>query len=320
MNLRNFDARILATVTVTFNPDLSLLENQLRLLPETCRKVVVDNASSPDCVEEIESLAARIANVRLLRNADNLGLAAAINHGVMAAATEVSPSPQWLLLLDQDSEPRPGSIEALVDAFDAMVAKGERVGCVGPLLRDPATGLTHGFHQCSSWRWKRMHPSAESVEPVSCSNLNGSGTLVSMALFRQLGGLDESMFIDHVDTEWSFRVLAAGYSLWGAPAALFDHRMGEASLRFWCFGWRVWPSRSPQRHYFLFRNAIWLMRRDYVPRVWKLWAVVKMLLTAIVVGILGPMRRRQWLFMRRGIREGMSRSSPVDMKPKQMIR
>lgn len=299
------DELSLSTVTVTYNPDLASLEAQLGALPESCVKIIVDNASRPDLLAAVEALAGRSRNVRLLRNASNLGLAAAINQGAREAAA-LQPPPRFVLLLDQDSEPRPGSIEALVAAFRTLEEGGSRVGCVGPTLLDPETGLTHGFHQCTGWRWRRAYPPLGSTKPVPCANLNGSGTLVPLLLFQQLGGLDEALFIDHVDTEWSFRVLDAGYQLWGVPEATFEHRMGQVSLRFWWFGWRLWPSRSPQRHYFLFRNATILMRRHYVPLVWKFWAVVKLALTAAVSGLFDVQRRAQLRNMIRGVGAGIS--------------
>lgn len=290
----------LATVTVTFNPDVAVLAAQLHALPVACSKIIVDNASRPEIAVQIEALATHTAKVHLLRNDSNLGLAAAINRGVRLASG-FTPAPCFVLLLDQDSEPQVGSVEVLVAAFEALEASGQKVGCVGPLLRDPDTQLTHGFHQCVRWRWKRVYPSAASADPVACANLNGSGTLVSLALFLELGGLDESLFIDHVDTEWAFRVLAAGYTLWGIPNSIFDHRMGQVSVRFWFFGWRVWPSRSPQRHYYLFRNAVRLMRKSYVPRVWKVWATVKLCLTFVTYVCFDRRRCLQAREMIRGV-------------------
>lgn len=289
----------LATVTVTFNPDLPLLEAQLRALPSACAKIIVDNASRPALVAQVAALAGAVPNATLLRNDVNVGLAAAVNQGV-AALAGLAAVPEFVLLLDQDSGPQAGSIAALVHAFQTLESQGHRVGCVGPLLHDPATGLTHGFHQCTRWRWKRVYPPEGSMAPVPCANLNGSGTLVRVALFQELGGLDEALFIDHVDTEWAFRVLARGYSLWGIPNAVFDHRMGNASRRIWCFGWRLWPDRSPQRHYYLFRNAVILMRRSYVPRVWKVWAVAKLIITVVVTLVLGPGRTNQFRQMVKG--------------------
>jgi len=292
----------LATVTVTFNPDLALLEAQLRALPVDCVKFLVDNASQPDVFARVNALAAQRPDIRVLRNDTNLGLAAAVNRGVHAAASMPAPA-TFVLLLDQDSEPKPDSVARLMKGFQDLETGGYRVGCVGPTLRDPQARLTHGFHQCTRWRWKRAYPAVDSEEPVPCTNLNGSGTLVRIALFEQLGGLDESFFIDHLDTEWSFRVLHAGYGLWGIPNAVFDHRMGQASVRFWWFGWRVWPSRSPLRHYYLFRNAVTLMRRSYVPRVWKCWAVAKLAITAGVALLAFRNAKAQLSHMLRGVRD-----------------
>ena len=302
--MNDIDLAAVAAITVTYNPDLGPLRTQLAALPAESLKILVDNASMPHTLEQIETLAKRTPNTRLLRNMQNLGLAAAVNRGVYAARAN-DPRLRLVLLLDQDSEPRPGSIQTLVTALDTLERQGEPVGGVGPCLLDADTGLSHGFHQAAHWRWKRTYPPPGSAQPVACTTLNGSGTLVPIDLFLQLGGLDEALFIDHVDTEWSFRVLAAGFGLWGVPAAVFNHRMGQSSIRFWLFGWRVWPSRSPQRHFFLFRNALLLMRRPYVPRVWKVWALVKLMLTAGVHGLFDDQRREQWNQMRQGLSAGL---------------
>lgn len=294
----------LATITVTFNPSLSQLEAQLYVLPEPSIKVIVDNASHPQLRAEVAILVRRFRNVHLICSETNRGLAAAINLGAQWLFA-LERKPELVLLLDQDSEPQHGSIEALMTAFLQLSTSGGAVGAVGPLLQDPVTGLTHGFHQSTRLRWTRAYPSAYSSTPVSCSNLNGSGTLMSLALFRDLGGLDEDLFIDHVDTEWAFRILAHGYKLWGIPNAVFKHSMGEASTRIWLFGWRVWPVRSPIRHQYLYRNAVKLMNRPYVPRVWKVWAIAKLTLTAGVITIGGPLRVQQLSNMWRGVVAGL---------------
>lgn len=299
------DSSALATITVTFNPDIHLLESQLRALPEECVKIIVDNASVPALLAQVEALVQELKNAYLLRNPSNLGLATALNRGATKAA-ELEPKPRFVLLLDQDSEPQPGSIEVLMVAFERLEKAGHAVGCVGPLLQDATTGLSHGFHQCTRWRWRRIYPVTGTSIPVACANLNGSGTLVPLALLMRLDGLEDDFFIDHVDTEWAFRVLANGCSLWGIPAAVFVHRMGGASLRFWWFGWRVWPSRSPQRHYYLVRNAVRLMRRGYVPRVWKVWACLKLIMIFFLHVLFDSRRHMQAKKIIAGFREGLS--------------
>jgi len=293
-----------ATITVTFNPALELLQAQLNALPRESFKIIVDNASEPQTVQQLERLVAQTPNAQLLRNTHNTGLATALNLGVRHAR-EHAPQARFALLLDQDSEPLPGSVPALIAGFEELERMGRPVGCVGPALIDVETGLPHGFHQATRWRWRRVYPAPGTHTPIVCTNLNGSGTLVPIELFLELGGLDDRLFIDHVDTAWSFRVLAAGYELWGVPSAVFRHRMGQSSLRFWLLGWHVWPARSPTRHYFLFRNAMALIRRPGVLRVWKFWAVVKLALTAGVHGLFDRERGEQWRQMWRGLHDGL---------------
>lgn len=119
----------LATVTVTFNPSKMELEAQLHALPTSSIKVIVDNASLPQHWAEIKIVASKFKNVHLIRSDSNLGLAAAINRGVNWLAT-LTPSPEFVLLLDQDSEPQPGSINALLTALKKLQSQENKVGCV----------------------------------------------------------------------------------------------------------------------------------------------------------------------------------------------
>lgn len=298
----------LATVTVTYHPEVPALEAQLRALPAKSLKVLVDNASGEPVLSRIRRLVDTVPRTMLIECERNEGLAAALNRGVDAICASASEVEE-VLFLDQDSVPLKDSVHVLQRALHSLREREERVGCVGPSLLDVDTGLRHGFHQATRWRWKRAYPSDDAY--VHCANLNGSGTLVPIKLYRALGGLDASLFIDHVDTEWSFRVAAAGYSLWGVPGAVFEHSMGVSGARFWLLGWRVWPVRSPLRMFFLYRNAVILMRRTYVPRVWKFWAVVKLAVNALVVLILGPQRKTQLERMWSGIRAGL-RADPLE--------
>lgn len=296
----------LATITVTYQPDLEVLHRQLQQLPVNAVKIIVDNGTQADVRDKLEELVASVHMAELVVNRDNVGLAAGLNIGLRAVSATAGVT--HVLLLDQDTEPGYGQAEKLYAAYFQLMARTDKLGCIGPNLVDPATGLSHGFHRMWMGMWKRVFPARNSQVPVACDNLNGSGTLMALALVDELGGLDEGLFIDHVDTEWIFRVKAAEYGVFGIPNVHFQHRMGERSLRIWLFGWRVWPYRSPQRHYYLFRNTLRLMRRGYVPLVWKIWAAAKMLLTAVAYFLADQDRRAQWQSMVKGARDGLDRT------------
>ncbi|UGB38978.1 glycosyltransferase [Frateuria soli] len=289
----------LATVTVTYRPELVILRKQLDQLPRDALRIVVDNASPEPLRVCLRTLVAEEGAV-LIENDANLGLAAATNIGVAHA---LRAGVQRVLFLDQDTEPGVTGVADLCAAHDRLHTSDPRPSCIGPRLIDFTTGLDHGFHQQRGWRWVRVWP-PRGAPPVPCVNLNGSGTLVPSAILVALGGLEDDLFIDHVDTEWAFRVLAAGFGLYGAPDVAFGHRMGEKTWRFWWWGWRVWPYRSPLRHRYLFRNAVRLMHRPYVPRVFKTWAVVKLLVTFCVHALFDSARAQQTRAMLQGVADG----------------
>ena len=291
-----------AAIVVTFHPEVHRFKMVLDALPARVQLIVVDNNSPPPILEGIRQALGERDGVKLLCNSSNVGLAAAINRGAAAASAEHA---KFLLLMDQDSVPCGDAVQRLYEAFLELERAGVAVGGVGPRLKDASTGLEHGFHTIHGWRWERVYPEPRDIFPVRCANLNGSGTFVRTSTFLQLGGLDESLFIDHVDTDWSFRLSHLGFQLFGIPDAIFNHEMGESGKRFWLLGWRVWPVRSPLRHYYLFRNAIMLLRRSYVPFVWKFWAVVKLGATLMVHGILDPRRTDQLRQMCKGLHDGL---------------
>jgi len=296
-------ATYLAIVIVTYQPNLDQLQRQLQQLPVTASKILIDNASHAEVLGELQRMVTETPNAALIPNPENAGLAAGLNAGIHAASS--LPGITHVMLLDQDTEPGHGQVERLLHAFSLLETQVERVGCVGPNLVDPSTGLCHGFHRARFGMWTRVFPSTNQDAPLACDNLNGSGTLMRLALVHEIGDLDETFFIDHVDTEWAFRVKAAGCSLYGIPDVRFLHRMGESSLRFWFLGWRLWPYRSSHRHYYLFRNAVRLMRRPYVPAAWKFWASIKLMLTATVHLVMDSSRGKQWRQMTQGIRDGL---------------
>lgn len=295
----------LAIVTVTYHPDIADLHRQMMGLPPYSAWVIVDNASSKTTQDLLQALSSARPNTYLIRNEINQGLAAAINLGAIYVRDHIKGN-KYLLLMDQDSIPTNQAVEKLLDAYSALHEQTPKVGCIGPRLIDVSTGLQHGFHQIRRLRWVRVFPEENSRHPINCTNLNGSGTLTETEFFLNIGGLESNLFIDHADTEWAFRVLNSGRLLYGIPWATFEHSMGEKGLRFWFFGWRVWPQRSPVRHYYLFRNAVWLIQRNYVPGVWKFWAVIKLLATFIGHGLFDRHRLAQLRCMLNGLRCGVN--------------
>ena len=121
-------------VIVAFNPSERLLENVAALRPQVAEVVVVDNASSPSTLQDIQEV--EKCGAKVFYNEENLGIAAALNIGVNYALEQ---GYAWIATFDQDSQPPPEFVERLLGTYDPYPDK-ERVAILSPIYRDEATG------------------------------------------------------------------------------------------------------------------------------------------------------------------------------------
>ena len=90
---------------------------------------------------------------------------------------------------------------------------------------------------------------------VNVDFLLSSGSLLPLSALANIGLMDESLFIDHVDTEWCFRAKAHGFQLFGVCDAVMTHALGERRKEIWFLRQRVVPFHKPFRYYYMFRNS-----------------------------------------------------------------
>lgn len=258
-------------VVVTYFPQPQPLLNLLKaLVPQVAHVVVVDNTSADDpCVESLlRGLA--LPHVELIRLGANLGVAKALNMGIESA---MQAGATHVLLSDQDSLPAPDMVEGLLRAIHELQGKGLSIGAVGPSFVDQVSTQPYRFQvrRPEQWFYSNQEPT-EAAPHVQTLSLITSGTLIPVQCLRDIGMMREDFFIDHVDMEWSHRALAAGFALFGTRYAKMSHHMGDCTLRAWVLGWRNLNEYGPLRLYYRFRNFVYLLRLDYVPRWWKLRA------------------------------------------------
>lgn len=189
--------------------------------------LVIDNGT-PD--RGGERLARDFPMFTHLRNEANLGFAGGNNVGLRRA---LDSGAEFALLLNNDTEVRPGAIEALVAAAEA----DPRIGMVNPkILHHEPRGLiwfAGGRH--SLWTGQVRHlgrgegDRGQWDRPGPQSFATGCALLVRRATLEQIGLLDESLFMYAEDLDWSLRARRAGWTLWFEPRAAVTHR--EAVLR-----------------------------------------------------------------------------------------
>jgi rhamnosyltransferase len=298
----------ICAVLVSYHPDTDVLERALKALrPQVDELVVVDNGSSQEKLDWLHDRAKRLS-FEVLPLGRNTGVATALNHGIGSA---VQRGCGYVLLMDQDSIPEADMVARLVAAHRELEASGTKVAAVGPRYVDPISRHSSYFVRLGWFTFKRIscHPERP-CERIPTDFLITSGSLVSLVTLDAVGVLDDEFFIDHVDTEWCLRARHLGYRTFGVCDAVMHHSLGSETVRVWLGRWRHVPVHSPLRHYYTFRNSLWLQRRPYAPLPWIVNNTIRLFLMFAFFSLFIPPRLQHLRMMLKGLREGI-RAAPA---------
>jgi rhamnosyltransferase len=266
-------------VLVAFQPEPALFKRSIRAVSQQVERVlVVDNGGASELLAEWHS---RPACVELVKMHGNRGVAAAHDAGILRAREHGA----WaVLLLDQDSVPEELMVSALSRACRSLMIGGRKVAAVGPRHHEPGSAELSGFPREGFFSFEILKPD-RFAPPVACDFLISSGMLIPIASWEAVGGMEESLFIDHVDTEWCLRARAGGYPCFGVGDAIMEHQIGRGRRRFWLGRWRTAPMHPPERCYFLARNSVRLWGRPYMTQAWRRHTLVRLIGLMILHGL-----------------------------------
>jgi GT2 family glycosyltransferase len=213
--------------------------------PVSTRIVVVDNgpeANARDWPSEFEVVVDR----------SYLGSGGAFSRG---AATALESRPDWTLLLDHDAEIGPDTIRSMLTVAE----------------RDPSlvyVARAHGaVWASSSWRGPlyRVPESQGTLVPLDFAQW--SGFLLPTPALEALSGFRSDYFFGWDDYQFSARLRAKGFTLWGVPSVVVLNRRRPGQ---WESSWR---------RYYGARNRV-LLSSDLYGR-WS-WAALRAISTEIV--------------------------------------
>ncbi|MCB5176436.1 glycosyltransferase family 2 protein [Microvirga lenta] len=287
--------RVLA-IAITYNPETALLADVLKAIaPQVQGIVVVDNGSAN--VSSIRDIAA-IVGAQIIANDQNLGIAAAQNQGVSQARADGF---SHVLLLDQDTVLSPGVVAELMQNLEELERRQERVAAIGPAYYEINSQRRTRAYHASATRISRI-PLDGGTQPVASDFIIASGSLIALAVFDEVGGFYEDLFIDLVDVEWCFRARAAGYRSFLAPTAAVEHRLGSGTVK---VGSREVALHVPIRNYYWVRNALWLARRSCTPAAWRLYFISRCLAFLGVYTTAADQRKLRLKLIVRGFQDGL---------------
>ncbi len=226
-----------SVIIVSYNSRAYLgrcLASLLPQLPAGGEVIVIDNASTDGSPEVVRAF----AGVRLVENPENVGFVRAVNQGLKLAAG------RYLLILNPDTEVRPGAVAALL----RFMADRPRVGLAGPRLLNPDGTVQPSrrrfptlpvlFAESTIIQW--WFPRLGLFRRFYCEDLpdgppqpvdwvTGACMLVRREAVEEVGPLDERFFMYCEELDWCRRMWAAGWEVYYVPEAEVVHQEAASS-------------------------------------------------------------------------------------------
>ena len=232
--------RICAGV-VLYNPDLERLKRNLdAILSQIDSIVCVDNGSTNiGCIKEY--LVDR--NITLIENGSNLGIAKALNQIVKWGWDQGF---KWALLLDQDSIPD----KTLINKYEPLLNEN-KVGIICPRIIDINSN-------------EKNNASREKITIINnATDVITSGSCVNIDVALIIGGFDERLFIDYVDTDFQERCLRNEYIIYRINETFILHEVGKMTVH--CLGKIkiLCSNHSSFRRYYMVRNRLYYQRKYF---------------------------------------------------------
>lgn len=232
---------ILSIIIVNWNSGnqlaacISSIKYAAAALDDEWEVIVVDNASSDDSLAEISKLSGRL---KLVKNAQNRGFAAACNQGASLARGH------YLLFLNPDTRLFTDSLAKPISFMEAHASQG--VGICGIRLLDdegktttcasrfPGLRVMMGSLLGLSVCFPRLFP-PHLMRPIELTTnqfvdqVTGAYFLVRHRVYDACGGFDEQFFVYYEEVDFSLRAMQKGFASYLVADVTAFHRGGGCS-------------------------------------------------------------------------------------------
>lgn len=228
---------------VMFNPDMDRLRRNVESIKGQVSAIIFADNGSKNQAEIANYLDTLTVEHCLIQNDENRGIAVALNQ-IMAAADKRGM--QWVLTLDHDSV-CPSNLVATYRKFLAT----PNLGLLSPRINDRNFGP--------------LTP-ADATGVESIKECITSGALTSTEAWKAVGGFDENLFIDGVDTEFCYRLRSRGFDVVRTNDIALLHEIGKKAQIITLCGHRfIVYNHAPFRYFYITRNLIYIAKKhkDY---------------------------------------------------------
>lgn len=262
----------IAAIAILYLPSEATFTKLLKSLQNTVETIfVVDNTPTSQITWVSNAwFNAHGFKVQYRPLGDNLGIAKAQNVGIEMA---IADGCDHVILFDQDSEAAPGMVQTLLKEEQALIERGINVGLVGPAFIDDKTGEYAAAIKHVAVFAKRMKITNNSITPVNVDYLIASGSLIQTEVLKDVGFMNEELFIDWVDIEWAIRAGKKNYQSFMIPRTVMHHSIGDDFID---VGLRKINVHNNIRKYYFIRNACHLILSHQMTLGWRINMSFKM--------------------------------------------
>lgn len=243
---------------VLFNPDINRLKENISAVIVQCTHIyLVDNGSNN--IDEVKELLNQYnqSKISILCNTENQGIAKALNQ--LTAAAQKGGF-EWILTLDQDSV-APSNIAEEFEKYTNNL----NAGMLCPVICDRNKGVV-------------VEAKDGYKEIDECIT---SGSLLNIKAWSEIGGFDESMFIDGVDFDICYRLRKNGYKILCIQSVVLLHELGRIEYHRFLF-WKVLvKNHSAFRKFYIARNTVYLARKEHTNILKAILQNIKLFLIAV---------------------------------------
>lgn len=282
-------------VLTAYEPDARIRDVVAAASRECGQVIVVDNTPEPQ--PGARAVLAPAPDLTIVRNGANVGLAAALNHGIGLAASDFDA----VLLLDQDSTVPDGLVSELRSLLDG----DSRIGIASPAPWDATTR-------------RYLDPRASRrPEVADVPVVITSGMVIRRSALADVGPLRVEFFVDCIDQDLCLRMRRHGWRVVQDRRVRLPHSLGDTR-------WHGWgPLRLRATHhatwrlYWAARNGVVLARENWRSEpAWSALSIGLLAYWALTVVLFEPPRRLRIGTLVRGARDGWTGRADLTQLPR----
>ena len=202
----------------------------------------VDNGSDDRSVEYVRAL--RDSRLSIVELEKNLGWSGGNNIG----ATHCKDCSYLIFINNDIAVTDTNWLRKLVNSMES----NPKIGVAQPLIHNADGSICAGF-SLGRLGFSKMRTSYGDSKPLFY--VSGAAMVTRADLFFRLGGFDESLFFFQDDVDYVWRALLAGYKACIFTSSRVYHFVGKSIGSD--------PYARALKGYYLIRNSVWVMFRNY---------------------------------------------------------